>query len=83
MSLGWIELLVKSVDHVIAGSAISEEFLGFTLFAIVPSATEYVNAILFALHDNIALRYEEKEGKKGKGKRNNYGICTSLSSYHS
>lgn len=40
----------------IGESGIPEQFLGFTLFAIVPSATEYVNATLFALNNNIALR---------------------------
>ena len=37
-------------------SAISEKFLGITLFALVPNTTEFMNAISFAMNGNIALR---------------------------
>lgn len=45
------------MDVVLEGSGIDEKFLGVTLFALVPNTTEFMNAISFALHDNIALRY--------------------------
>lgn len=51
------EILVDVVDVVLDGSGIDEKFLGVTLFALVPNTTEFMNAISFALHDNIALRY--------------------------
>lgn len=51
------ELLVDMVDVVLDGSGIDEKFLGITLFALVPNTTEFMNAISFALHGNIALRY--------------------------
>lgn len=33
-------------------------FLGLTLIAVVPATAEFVNAILFAINDNIALSME-------------------------
>ena len=51
-----IEILVDVVDVVLEGSGIDEKFLGVTLFALVPNTTEFMNAISFALNDNIALR---------------------------
>ena len=51
-----VELLVGVVDVVLTGSGIDEKFLGITLFALVPNTTEFMNAISFALHGNIALR---------------------------
>ena len=51
------ELLVDVVDVVLEGSGIDEKFLGITLFALVPNTTEFMNAISFALHGNIALRW--------------------------
>ena len=51
-----VELLVGVVDVVLEGSGIDEKFLGITLFALVPNTTEFMNAISFALHGNIALR---------------------------
>lgn len=50
------EILVDVVDVVLKGSGIDEKFLGITLFALVPNTTEFMNAISFALHGNIALR---------------------------
>ncbi|KAI8616602.1 hypothetical protein BC830DRAFT_190265 [Chytriomyces sp. MP71] len=66
------EVLIDSVDHVIdsgsptAGSmvattgkwVIDEKILGLTLFAIVPTITEFYNAIAFARQGNIALSLE-------------------------
>jgi len=46
------------VDVVLDGSGIDEKFLGITLFALVPNTTEFMNAISFALHGNIALSME-------------------------
>jgi Ca2+:H+ antiporter len=51
-----IEILVDTVDVVLGSIAIDEKFLGFTLFALVPNTTEFLNAISFALNGNIALR---------------------------
>jgi Ca2+:H+ antiporter len=47
---------VDVVDVVLEGSGIDEKFLGVTLFALVPNTTEFMNAISFALNNNIALR---------------------------
>ena len=51
-----IELLVDVVDVILQDSGIDEKFLGVTLFALVPNTTEFMNAISFALNNNIALR---------------------------
>ena len=51
-----VEILVDTVDSVLDSGSIDEKFLGFTLFALVPNAAEFLNAILFALNGNIALR---------------------------
>jgi len=51
-----IEILVDTVDVVLGAGSIDEKFLGLTLFALVPSAIEFLNAISFALNENIALR---------------------------
>lgn len=53
-----LEILVDVVDVVLDGSGIDEKFLGVTLFALVPNTTEFMNAISFALNDNIALSME-------------------------
>jgi Ca2+:H+ antiporter len=37
---------------------IDERFLGLTLFALAPNVTEFLNAIAFAIHGNIALSLE-------------------------
>ncbi|OMH85806.1 putative cation exchanger [Zancudomyces culisetae] len=52
------EVLVDTVDVVISGAGFSEKFLGMTLFALVPSVTEFVNAIAFAIQHNISLALE-------------------------
>ncbi|RDB17965.1 Low affinity vacuolar monovalent cation/H(+) antiporter [Hypsizygus marmoreus] len=52
------EILVDVVDVILEGSGINEKFLGVTLFALVPNTTEFMNAISFALNNNIALSME-------------------------
>jgi Ca2+:H+ antiporter len=52
-----VEILVDTVDVVLGSGTIDEKFLGFTLFALVPNTTEFLNAISFALNGNIALRF--------------------------
>ncbi|KAJ3177073.1 hypothetical protein HK101_010317 [Irineochytrium annulatum] len=62
------EVLIQAVDHVVesdhkkAGESgrwvIDEKFLGLTLFALAPTATEFYNAIAFAQAGNIALSLE-------------------------
>ncbi|KAI8980535.1 hypothetical protein BDB01DRAFT_796859 [Pilobolus umbonatus] len=52
------EILVNTVDLVMEDSPIDEKFLGLTLFALVPSITEFTNAISFALYGNIVLSME-------------------------
>ncbi|KAJ3179540.1 hypothetical protein HDU85_004813 [Gaertneriomyces sp. JEL0708] len=52
------EVLIGSIDYVIEGSGIGEKVLGVTLFAIVPTITEFYNAIAFAMNNNIALSLE-------------------------
>ncbi|KAF2767129.1 hypothetical protein EJ03DRAFT_390581 [Teratosphaeria nubilosa] len=52
------EILVDTVDAVLAGSDIDEKFLGITLFALVPNTTEFLNAISFAMNGNVALSME-------------------------
>ena len=52
------EILVSTVDAVLANVDIDEKFLGITLFALVPNTTEFLNAISFAMNGNIALSME-------------------------
>eukprot|EP00158_Paraphelidium_tribonemae_P009057 Partr_v1_DN28757_c1_g1_i3_m63082 putative exchanger len=52
------ELLVDSVDTVTASLNLDPKFLGLTLFALVPSFTEFLNAIMFARQGNVALSLE-------------------------
>lgn len=52
------EILVDTVDAVLANIDIDEKFLGFTLFALVPNTTEFLNAISFAMNGNVALSME-------------------------
>ncbi|KAG6372851.1 hypothetical protein JVT61DRAFT_7284 [Boletus reticuloceps] len=52
------ELLIEVVDVVLKDSGIDEKFLGITLFALVPNTTEFMNAISFALNENISLSME-------------------------
>lgn len=52
------EILVTTVDVVMESVDVDEKFLGFTLFALVPNTTEFLNAISFAMNGNIALSME-------------------------
>lgn len=52
------EILVDTVDVVLTNIQIEEKFLGFTLFALVPNTTEFMNAISFAMNGNIELSME-------------------------
>ena len=52
------EILVDTVDAVLTNVDIDEKFLGFTLFALVPNTTEFLNAISFAMNGNVALSME-------------------------
>ncbi|EWC44747.1 hypothetical protein DRE_06525 [Drechslerella stenobrocha 248] len=52
------EVLVSTVDVVLANSSIDEKLLGITLFALVPNTTEFLNAISFAMNGNVALSME-------------------------
>ncbi|KAJ1742417.1 hypothetical protein LPJ78_002390 [Coemansia sp. RSA 989] len=52
------EVLVDTVDVVIQGLGIKEKYIGLTLFALVPNVTEFLNAIAFAIQNNIALSIE-------------------------
>ncbi|CAG8789799.1 22192_t:CDS:2, partial [Dentiscutata erythropus] len=50
------EMLIHNVE--VLSTSVDEKLLGLTLFAIVPSFTEFVNAVGFALNGNIALSME-------------------------
>ncbi|KAJ2724815.1 hypothetical protein GGI07_001667 [Coemansia sp. Benny D115] len=52
------EVLVDTVDVVIQQLGIPEKLIGLTLFALVPNVTEFMNAIAFAIQNNIALSIE-------------------------
>lgn len=52
------EILVDSVDAVLKNFPIDPKFLGITIFALVPNTTEFLNAISFATHGNVALSME-------------------------
>jgi Ca2+:H+ antiporter len=52
------EILVDAVDVVLDGSGLDIKLLGVTLFALVPNATEFMNAMSFAINGNIALSME-------------------------
>lgn len=52
------EILVDTVDVILSSVDVDEKFLGITLFALVPNTTEFLNAISFAMHGNIALSME-------------------------
>lgn len=52
------EILVKSVDPILETFKISPRMLGMTIFALVPTTTELLNAISFAMNGNVALSME-------------------------
>ena len=85
--------MVDVVDSVLKDSGIDEKFLGITLFALVPNTTEFMNAISFALNENIALRFVYSdstlsfaEGSRQSQHGNWFRVCTpgvsSASPYH-
>ncbi|KAF4988120.1 hypothetical protein FGRMN_9950 [Fusarium graminum] len=51
-------ILIDAVDIILQEFCIQERFLGLTIFALIPNATEIWNAILFAVNGNIALSVE-------------------------
>ncbi|EJS42097.1 YNL321W [Saccharomyces arboricola H-6] len=53
------EILVSCVDAVLEDiPSLNPKFLGLTIFALVPNTTEFLNAISFAIHGNVALSME-------------------------
>ncbi|SCV00685.1 LAMI_0G06656g1_1 [Lachancea mirantina] len=53
------EILVDCVDNVLKQfPSLNPKFLGLTIFALVPNTTEFLNAISFAMHGNVALSME-------------------------
>lgn len=53
------EILVDSVDTVLEDfPGLDPKVLGLTIFALVPSTTEFLNAISFAINGNVALSME-------------------------
>lgn len=53
------EILVSCVDTVLQDvPSLDPKFLGLTIFALVPNTTEFLNAISFAIHGNVALSME-------------------------
>ena len=53
------EILVACVDSVLEDfPGLNPKFLGLTIFALVPNTTEFLNAISFAVHGNVALSME-------------------------
>ncbi|KAI8912560.1 Sodium/calcium exchanger protein-domain-containing protein [Gorgonomyces haynaldii] len=52
------EILIDTLDPVLVYFPLSEKMLGLTLFAIVPTVTEFYNAIAFAVQGNIVLALE-------------------------
>ncbi|CAI4049225.1 hypothetical protein SKDZ_14G0140 [Saccharomyces kudriavzevii ZP591] len=53
------EILVSCVDSVLEDvPSLNPKFLGLTIFALVPNTTEFLNAISFAIHGNVALSME-------------------------
>lgn len=53
------EILVSCVDSILEDfPSLNPKFLGLTIFALVPNTTEFLNAISFAIHGNVALSME-------------------------
>ncbi|GAM23512.1 hypothetical protein SAMD00019534_066870 [Acytostelium subglobosum LB1] len=52
------EKLVDTIDPVVTTFHLTPEFLGITILGIVPTAAEYLNAVQFALHNNMPLALE-------------------------
>jgi Ca2+:H+ antiporter len=49
------ENIVHELEDTISALKIHQAFLGLTFIALVPAITQIINAIKFALHDQIAL----------------------------
>jgi len=60
VSSGMFGLIAEDVVHVIQEleSIVPQSFLGLTIIAIVPSATEIASAVKFALANQISLSVE-------------------------
>jgi len=52
------EKLVDTLENVVDSLSLTPSFLGVTILAIVPSAAEYLNAVQFAVHNNMPLALE-------------------------
>lgn len=52
------EIIVKTISNATEGLSVSSSILGITVFALVPMATEFYNAISFAMSKNMALGLE-------------------------
>jgi len=52
------EKLVDTLEPVVESLHLTQGFLGSTVLAIIPSAAEYLNAVQFALHNNMPLAIE-------------------------
>ncbi|GAM20930.1 hypothetical protein SAMD00019534_041050 [Acytostelium subglobosum LB1] len=50
--------MVEAIDPVVSTLGLTHEFLGVTILGIIPSAAEYLNAIQFAIHNNMPLSLE-------------------------
>eukprot|EP00005_Dracoamoeba_jomungandri_P001707 CAMPEP_0174254412 /NCGR_PEP_ID=MMETSP0439-20130205/3737_1 /TAXON_ID=0 /ORGANISM="Stereomyxa ramosa, Strain Chinc5" /LENGTH=759 /DNA_ID=CAMNT_0015335975 /DNA_START=135 /DNA_END=2414 /DNA_ORIENTATION=- len=52
------EELIDSIKPTLDSVGLSQSFVGITVFALVPSAAEFVNAVMFAVSNNVALSIE-------------------------
>jgi len=52
------EKLVETLEPVVDSLNLTRGFLGVTILAIIPSAAEYLNAVQFALNNNMPLAIE-------------------------
>jgi len=52
------EKLVDTIDPVVEAFDLTHEFLGVTVLGIIPSAAEYLNAVQFAMNNNMPLALE-------------------------
>jgi len=52
------EKVIEALEPTLHEFAIDQLFAGVSVMALVPSSAEYVNAIQFALHNNVALSIE-------------------------
>jgi len=52
------EELIHAIEPTLDVLGLEQAFAGATVMALVPSSAEYVNAITFAVHNNVALSLE-------------------------